>query len=200
MMVSSTVEQYSCYASNPPEPREPLKLSDPFGDLMTLISAKPTGQMMSIYTNPGEYRKSLRRAFNQCVEGGLACGCYLAITNVSITTFKRISEIHLAISKSGRLTYDFIKKVMIVKYMPGPVHEIVTTHLYNVIYETIIGLPGHDFSSVFCVGATRFQVPGTRGKEGDQGIKPSTRDAEADWPSLMLEVLTLTMHACFHSN
>ena len=78
---------------------------------MTLISAKPTGQMMSIYTNPGEYRKSLRRACSQCDEGSPACRCYLAITNVSITTFKQISDIYLAISKSGRLTYDFIKKV-----------------------------------------------------------------------------------------
>lgn len=55
-------------------------------------------------------------------------------------------------------------------------------------------------SSRFGGGFGRWFIKGTKGKEGDQGIKSSTRDDDADWPSLMLEVLTLIMHACLHSN
>jgi hypothetical protein len=38
------------------------------------------------------------------------------------------------------------------------------------------------------VGASRYEVPGVRSKEGDQGFKPRSRMSSSDWPSLMIEV------------
>lgn len=48
-------------------------------------------------------------------------------------------------------------------------------------------MPGHNVYSVIGVGAGRFHSPG-RSKEGDSGIKCSTRVAGNEWLNLMIEV------------
>ena len=56
-----------------------------------------------------------------------------------------------------------------------------------------MSLPGHDRYSVRIMSATRYTVPGVRSKEGDQTLKPATRNGLLDWPSLVMEVWTLLL-------
>ena len=92
--------------------------------------------------------------------------------------YERICDIHREITKSARITYDFIRKKLIVRLMPWTVHDIIGAELYNSIRDTIIQLPGHDRYSVYSVATSRFQVPIIAAKEGDQGMKPATRVAK----------------------
>ncbi|KAG0129273.1 hypothetical protein HOY82DRAFT_471572, partial [Tuber indicum] len=87
-----------------------------------------------------------------------------------------------------RFTFENSLNAAIVRIMPGPEHEKVVISLYSEIVSRIASLPGHSDESVVGVGATRFNVPGVRSKEGDQGLHPATRRARDAWPSLMIEV------------
>ena len=167
---------------------------------MALVTAKSGGRLKTSYQDPRGYRKFLRAVFEECIEGGPACGRYAALTNVSPTDFQRICHIHREVSKSSRTTYDFVKQQLIVRFMPGPVHDTVGAELYNSIRDTIIQLSGHTCYSVYTVATTRFQVPGIRAKQGDQAMKPATRVAKEDWPSLVIEVRALFMDTSLYSD
>lgn len=204
-MFSPAVDQSPpTYASSPPRlpspgQREPV-ISDPFGDLMALVAVKFGGRLKTSYQGPRGYRKFLRAVFEECLEDGPVCGRYVALTNLSPTDFQRICHIHRQVSKSARITYDFVKKQLIVRFMPGPVHDSVGAELYHSIRDTILQLPGHNCYSMYTVATARFQVPGIRAKEGDQAMKPATRVAKEEWPSLVIEVRALFVDISLHSD
>lgn len=66
-------------------------------------------------------------------------------------------------------------------------HEVGSQQFSAVIRDKVSRMPGHNVYSVIRVGAGRFHSPG-RSKEGDSGIKCSTRVAGNEWPNLMIEV------------
>ena len=162
--------------------------SDYFGELAALIDSKGSGSMKTRFDGVGQYREFLQLKLEECLNSGPACGCYLSITNVTPAIFDRISGVHLEVSKTSRLTYDYVRQKLIVRLMPGAAHEIVSVEFLRQITESICNIPGHTRFSIAGLGATRFKVPGVGSKEGDQGLKPATRTAQGDWPSLVIEV------------
>lgn len=73
---------------------------------------------------------------------------------------------------------------------PGSRHEVTCATFPLRITSAIIMIPGHDFLSIVKVGAARFHCcPGKRNKEGDHGMRCSTRFGRGiEWPNLMIEV------------
>ena len=84
--------------------------------------------------------------------------------------------------------YEASERGIIIKLMPGAPHETVTWESSTHIRQKISQLPGQSLYSVVGIGATQFNVPGVRSKQGDSGFKPVSRRGENEWPSLMLEV------------
>ena len=92
------------------------------------------------------------------------------------------------IRNAVRLTFENALDAAIVRITPGPEHCGVVLSLYYEIMYKIFSIPGHSSSSVEGFGATLFQVPGVRGKEGDEGIAPRARLGRNVWPSVMMEI------------
>lgn len=77
----------------------------------------------------------------------------------------------------------------IISIVPGSKHELAGGTLNSQIWSAISMIPGHSLLSIAIPGATRFHCPGKRCKEGDHGIRCSTRvDRGIEWPNLMIEV------------
>ncbi|KAG0643128.1 hypothetical protein HOY80DRAFT_947424 [Tuber brumale] len=72
--------------------------------------------------------------------------------------------------------------------MPGAPHENTGGCFIRRVEAKIELLPAHSWRSYHTAGGTRFSAPGTRSKEGDQGIVPSNRKPPNNWPTLVLEV------------
>jgi len=73
--------------------------------------------------------------------------------------------------------------------MPSADHEVTGIYLANAIMKKIEQLHGHPIDSVTLAGATKFQIDGLFGKEGDQCLRPRlTREVRDAWPSVMIEV------------
>ncbi|KAF8430339.1 hypothetical protein EV426DRAFT_581063 [Tirmania nivea] len=51
----------------------------------------------------------------------------------------------------------------------------------------VLAIPGHNEYSIDGLGATRFQVPGRRSKEGDESLRCRTRAGD-DWPNVVMEI------------
>ena len=76
----------------------------------------------------------------------------------------------------------------IIKLMPSAHHEFSASRFLTNLTTKVLEIPGHDQWSLDQVGATRFHVPGRRSKEGDGGVRCSTRVGANAWPNLMIEV------------
>ena len=89
---------------------------------------------------------------------------------------------------SVRLTFENALDAAIIRITSGREHSRVGINLYYEIIDKIFSTPGHGRWSVEGLGATLFQVPGVRSKEGDESFGPSTRVGRSAWPSVMIEV------------
>lgn len=76
---------------------------------------------------------------------------------------------------------------VIITVIPSAKHEVTSRTLYTEIVSAITRIPGHDIYSVHGLGATRFHSPSKRSKEGDEGIRCTTRQS-IKWPNIMIEV------------
>ena len=82
-----------------------------------------------------------------------------------------------------------IDDAMITITPGGAKHEVTCSTFSSQIMSAIAMIPGHDIYSVVGVGAARFYCPGKRCKEGDSGMRCSTRFGRGmEWPNLMIEV------------
>ena len=72
--------------------------------------------------------------------------------------------------------------------MLGPEHERISRCLAFDIRENVAMLPGHTKDSLEPYGSTEFRALGVPGKQGDEGLAPSTRLGRNAWPSIMVEV------------
>jgi len=78
----------------------------------------------------------------------------------------------------------------IITILPGIAHEFVSRQLFTNILVKVMAIAGHDSESICSTGSTRFGVAGggRRSKEGDEGIRCSTRTGPDGWPNIMIEV------------
>lgn len=77
----------------------------------------------------------------------------------------------------------------IIWITPGKKHELTGRTFYSHLFSALTMIPGHGLLSVAEVGAARFHCLGKRSKEGDYGIRCSTRFGRCiEWPNLMIEV------------
>lgn len=114
---------------------------------------------------------------------------HLYFTGIIHQDFEEIERLlKLAQLRSAvRFTFENSINAAIVRIIPGPDPGCVAGELYREIVRKIESIPGHLYSTC-AVGATRFVVPGDRSKEGDKGLRPTTRVGREAWPSLMIEV------------
>ncbi|KAG0635812.1 hypothetical protein HOY80DRAFT_415451 [Tuber brumale] len=178
------------------------KKNDPFDDLVgnspNTLSGSPTPfeiQASEIpIENKFEYEsaRGLITIIQDIVDLGLAGVpfSFIYLVGLNDCAFNEIEEqLKVVQLRSAiRFTFENCLNAAIIRIMPGPEHEKVGVCLYTKIVRKIASLPGHNDESVVGVGATRFNVPGVRSKEGDQGLHPDTRLGRDAWPSLMIEV------------
>lgn len=117
----------------------------------------------------------------------------MAITNIDPSTFQRLSRLSDGFMRASRLCYDYVKKQLVIKYMLGIPHELVGGEFFYAIRQVLERLPGHGFGSVAHLRASTFTVPGVRSKEGNQGLRPTTRKGPNAW---LLRLVSPYVIAC----
>ena len=130
------------------------------------------------------------------MQAGPATGQYVVVTNVKPSIFDKIANI----THDARLTYDYVKQLLIIKYMPGTVHQRVATEFFMAIRDAIVKLPGHSVSSVASLGTAMFAVPGSHSKQSDGAVKPRTRSTKDAWPSVVIEVFLPLLRLALQSH
>jgi len=137
-----------------------------------------------------ESARKLARMVRKTFDSGSADQYFLYFHGVDAREYDVIEqELHrVRIRNAVRLTFENTLDAAIVRITPGPEHCAVVINLYYAIFHKINSIPGQSSWSVEAYGATLFQVPGVRGKEGDEGIAPSTRVGRSVWPSMMIEI------------
>ena len=125
------------------------------------------------FTSISAVRRQLRRIIHgPCGQHGMTT--YVSIFGVLQETIDQLvdplrNRIALHVWWEGNCT------AAIIKLMPGDEHEIAIAHLANFLIYKILALPGHNNWSYTDTGSTRFIVEGRRSKEGDRGLRCSTR-------------------------
>ncbi|PUU76924.1 hypothetical protein B9Z19DRAFT_1066238 [Tuber borchii] len=177
-----------------PEPTTTVEGSDT--NLPTTPNASPSFTKISsliakentiLFSTSGRLARYVQGRIRQCLLSGN--GCYLLIKGVSPDKMELIDRAleRLQIARQARCTYDALLRCLIIRLMPNAPHQNTGGGFFFKIQSKVAALPGHSDLSYFTVGSTRF--PGKpKGKEGDQGLKPSSRRNANDWPSLMVEV------------
>ena len=112
------------------------------------------------------------------------------------STFDKIANI----PDDARLSYDHVKQLLIIKYMPGTIHEMVATEFFMAIRDVIVKLPAHSVSSVMSLGTSMFAVPGVRSRQSDGALKPSTRNTKDAWPTVVFEVFISLLRLALQSH
>ncbi|RPA90706.1 hypothetical protein L873DRAFT_390164 [Choiromyces venosus 120613-1] len=171
------------------------ELVDPHGwSSTTSSSPTPFEKQASLIPDKNKYEyqsaRELVRVLISIIELGSAEEYFLYFHGIIAREFESIErELHAVQLRSAvRFTFENSLHAAILRIMPGPEHEKVGIELYMIIVMKIASIPGHSHESIAGVSATRFQVPGVRSKEGDQGLHPDTRIGRGAWPSLMIEV------------
>lgn len=164
--------------------------SDPFSDLVRLVDTNSQGQFKIPFLNLKQYKRFMRQLSEKCLQAGPATGQYVVVTNVEPSTFDKIAKIPV----DARLSYDHVKQLLIIKYMPGTIHDMVATEFFMAIRDVIVKLPGHSVSSVASLGSAMFTIPGALSKQSDGALKPSTRNTKDAWPSVVIEVFIPLLH------
>lgn len=96
-----------------------------------------------------------------------------------------IDRVHETGYKRPRFLYLNEPKVLIVKYMQGPMHEIVVKGFESTIWGKIYA-EGQK-AEISPAGSTTYQGTGS-GKEADASLRPRrARPNDSDWPTVVLE-------------
>lgn len=118
------------------------------------------------------------------LEAGHTNQQYIAFRNVTNRDLEQIDRERRSLGIGTRFCYynetkDLVIKMVTVKHECA--HNMLATMLQNRLL--LMGLP--EFSLI-PLGAARFQGI-RRNKEGDSTFKPSTRNQDTDWPSIVFE-------------
>jgi len=137
-----------------------------------------------------ESARKLARTVEKTFNSGTADQYFLHFHGVEDHEFDRIERElrRVQLRNSVRFTFENALDAAIIRITPGPEHSRVGINLYCEIIDKIASTPGHSRRSVEGSGATLFQVPGVRSKEGDESFLPRTRVGRSAWPSVMMEV------------
>jgi hypothetical protein len=163
--------------------------ASPFSELANLIPDRLTLR----YSTP----RKLGDFMNAKIRQSRGLGFYLLVTNISRAEESAIDNLlrTLDLDYTVRLTYEDALESLIIKLMPSCAHERTSRTFFMCVVNKITSLQGHTVLSVVGTGATRYDVPGKRSKEAEEGIMPAARGA-LGWPSVVFEVgITETMPA-----
>ncbi|KAG0643011.1 hypothetical protein HOY80DRAFT_916866 [Tuber brumale] len=112
-------------------------------------------------------------------------GQYAVFSPVTEDELAIIDDFRNTHRKGLRFMYLNNEKALIVKIMPGAVHEMASGGLAIVFWKKVIAM-GVD-EALGPVDSTRFQGIGSH-KEADAAVKPLLyRPFETDWPTLVIE-------------
>jgi len=137
-----------------------------------------------------ESARKLARTVEKTFNSGTADQYFLHFHGVGDREFDMIERElrRVQLRNSVRFTFENSLDAAIIRITPGPEHSRVGINLYCEIIDKIASTPGHSRRSVEGLGATLFQVPGVRSKQGDESFGPRTRMGRNGWPSVMMEV------------
>jgi hypothetical protein len=115
------------------------------------------------------------------------------VSNQQYLVFKPVTKADLAkmdtqrhqIGKHTRMTHYADDDLLIIKLMPSGKHECAHLYFGQKFLVKVIRMGTSD-RELRPMGGTRY--PGnTSSKEGDTSYKPSSREKESDWPTIVIE-------------
>jgi hypothetical protein len=110
---------------------------------------------------------------------------YVVFTQVADDELAEIDNFRDTYRKALRFLYLNHENTLIVKVMPGMIHESFGRGLMNAVWKQTI-MMGVD-EELITVGSTRFHGTGSQ-KEADEAVKPFTsRPLKTDWPTIVIE-------------
>ncbi|KAG0133074.1 hypothetical protein HOY82DRAFT_669170 [Tuber indicum] len=110
---------------------------------------------------------------------------YLILSPVTPRQLANIDQVRKTRYKNLRILYLNEPKTLIVKHMPGPVHEMVTSRFVYTIWKKID--EGGQLAEIACMGSTTYQGK-LCCKEADGSFRPlRARPDQYDWPTVILE-------------
>jgi hypothetical protein len=124
--------------------------------------------------------------FYSLLERGVESCPYLGFTHVTRRDLEDIDEIRGEVPKMTIL-YDWHEETLIVKFMVGVAHGFCTRLLALVFIDVFRARTG-DEEAFDPIGSSCFSGA-QRLKEGDEAFTPKSRSLEADWPSIVFEVV-----------
>jgi hypothetical protein len=115
------------------------------------------------------------------------------VSNQQYLVFRPVTEVDLAkmdsarnsIGKHTRMTHYKDTNLLIVKLMPSAKHESAHLSFGMELAAKVIGM-GMSHRELRPFGGTRY-LGNTSSKEGDSCYKPSSRENETDWPTIVFE-------------
>ena len=110
---------------------------------------------------------------------------YVGFTSVSMSDIDGIDDVRSELPRM-RIFYDMNQEILIVKFMVGTAHEICT-NLLGMDFDRLVHLRTGLRRSILCVGSARFKGV-RRMKESDICFKPTSREFEDEWPTVVFEV------------
>jgi hypothetical protein len=130
---------------------------------------------------------SVRLLRTKCLSAAESGAPYVVFSGVGLDDLEAIDRYREREQGSTRVLYDEEAEVLIVKLLPGLVHEhaIGSFSREMVIRSLAQGLTGYEFE---LMGGSRYGDGGGRRKEADAAYKPSTRLGGGQWPSFVVEV------------
>ncbi|KAG0128506.1 hypothetical protein HOY82DRAFT_522320 [Tuber indicum] len=110
---------------------------------------------------------------------------YLILSPVTPRQLANIDQVRKTRYKNLRILYLNEPKTLIVKHMPGPVHEMVTSRFVYTIWKKID--EGGQLAEIASMGSTTYQGK-LCCKEADGSFRPlRARPDQYDWPTVILE-------------
>ncbi|KAI5797451.1 hypothetical protein DFH27DRAFT_653920 [Peziza echinospora] len=161
----------------------PHRMTTPFTNLCRLIPR----HLQFGYTSPQEAANLLQE-----VEKSHPQGTYVIFDDVTPSDLEPIGRALRQTVRNSRFTYEEASEALIIRLMPGLAREMASRSLSSVILSHVWTLPGHGPWPVTPVGSARYEVPGQRSKEADEGFIPSTRQF-GEFPSVVIEGLQVGM-------
>ena len=188
MSIISTGSDYDSHASvhthSPPADREPPPPKDPASTLFDEAAAVRTNLRYD-FTTSGNLRQKLGQVHERYKDDTTV---HLLVTGVNEEAVDAAMR-SLPFRPFIRVWFESDAHAARIRMiMPSAEHEIACQAVASEITEHVRQIPGHNYRSLTAVGATRFSCPGRRSKEGDAGLRCSTRAGGAAWPNLMIEV------------
>jgi hypothetical protein len=119
------------------------------------------------------------------LQEGVSNEQYLVFQPVTEVDLTKMDSVRHSIGKNTRMTHYTDTDLLIIKLMPTGKHEFAHLSFGKKLLVKVLRMGTSD-DELCPFGGTRYRG-NTSSKEGDSSYKPSSRENETDWPTIVFE-------------